>query len=127
MTEPLPSMQTPSEPIVYQPISGWAIAGFVTGCCFALFIVVSAAVAFYQGAPLFYADLIMVVPIAGVALSLYAQRHVQESEGTRAGADLARWGVRLSLVVGLIYFTIHYVTRYAVTSQANDFIMEMKD
>jgi hypothetical protein len=127
MTEPLPAPQDPSEPLAYQPISGWAIAGLATGGLFTLLVAISAAVAFFQGAPFFFPVWIIGVAILGVAVSLYAQRHVQYSEGTRAGAKLARWGFRLSLISGLMYSVYYFVTKSALENQANDFVMEMKD
>ena len=127
MTEPLPTPQGPSEQLAYQPISGWAIAGFAIGGLFALLVAISAAVAFFQGAPVFFPVWIIGVAILGVAVSLYAQRHVQNSEATRAGANLARWGFRLSLISGLMYFSYYFVTKSALENQANDFVMEMKD
>ena len=127
MTAPLPAPQDPSEPLAYQPISGWAIAGFAVGGLFALLVAGSAVVAFFQGAPFFFPVWIIGVAILGVAVSLYAQRHVQNSERTRAGANLARWGFRLSLVSGLMYSAYYFVTKSALENQANDFVMEMKD
>ncbi len=127
MTEPLPAPQDPSEPLAYQPISGWAIAGFALGGLFALLVASSTVVAFFQGAPFFFPVWIIGAAILGVAVSLYAQRHVQISERTRAGANLARWGFRLSLVSGLMYSVYYFVTKSALENQANDFVMEMKD
>ena len=54
MTEPLPTPQGPSEQLAYQPISGWAIAGFALGSLFTLLVASSAVVAFFQGAPFFF-------------------------------------------------------------------------
>jgi hypothetical protein len=128
MTEPLPPIPTSTEPLAYRPISGWAIAGFATGCLFALVVVISAIVAFLQGgAPVFFPELTIGLAVVGIGLSLYGQRHVQTSEGTRAGADLARWGFRLNLISGLVYFSYYFVTAFALQSQANDFVMNKKD
>ena len=128
MTEPLPSTQTPTETLVYQPVSGWAVAGLALGGSFTLLVVLSAAIAFYQGAPLFVPIWLMGPwMILGLALSLFGQRHVQSSEGTRAGAKLAQWGVRLSLISGLMYFSYHIVTGVALQNQANAFVMEKSD
>src|SRR2546423_1861487 len=127
MSEPLPTTQIPSEPLAYRPISGWAIAGLAVGGFYALLVAISGAVAFYQGAPFFYPDWVLVVPILGIGLSLFGQRHVATSEGTRAGAKLAQWGFRLSLVAGLVYVSYYFVTRYTLQSQANTFVMEIRD
>lgn len=140
MSEPRPSHDTgikpgeapaaappPDAPVVYQPISGWAIAGLTASLSFTGLVVISAFVAFYQGAPFFLPIWMMAVAILAIALSLIGLRHVQNSEGTRTGANLARWGFRLSLLSGLLYFSYYFVTGFAVQSQANAFVMEMKD
>src|SRR5262249_12784564 len=59
-----------------------------------------------------------------IGLSLLGQRHIKNSEGTRAGLPLARWGFWLCLVTGLGYVAYSYVTGLALTSQANAFLLE---
>src|SRR5439155_3083268 len=141
MTDPIPSREDPgikagmpsapppsdSEPAPYQPVSGWAIAGLGVSGFYVLLVVISGAVAFYQGAPFFYPDWVLIVPLIGIGLSLFGQRHVATSEGTRTGAKLAVWGFRLSLVAGLVYMSYYFVTRYTLQAQANTFVMEMRD
>jgi hypothetical protein len=127
MTEPMPTTQTPSEPLAYQPISGWAIAGFTIGSLFSLLVVICAIVGVVQGAPVFFPVWVMAFAIVGLALSILGQRHVQNSEGTRAGAKLARAGLWLSLVSGLTYFSYYAVTGMALQSQADAFLREKGD
>src|SRR5437588_7377155 len=109
-------------PVVYRPLSGLAIAGFAAACLFALLVLGVAAVAFFQGAPFFYSPLVMLIPAAGLVLSLIARNQIRSSEGTRAGEPLARAGIWISLFTGLGYFVYYYVTGLAVTSQANAFL-----
>ncbi len=113
--------------IAYQPISGWAIAGAGIGGLFALLVAASTIVALWQGAPMFFPVWIVGVAVVGVVLSLLGQRHVQNSEGTRAGAKLARAGLWLSLVSGLSYLSYYFVTGLALQSQAHTFLMEKTD
>lgn len=141
MSEPVPNRDDagikagmPPEPVpvldgspAYQPVSGWAIAGLTAGILFALLVLVSATVALFQGAPVFFPLWIVGAPVLGMILSLIGQRHVENSEGTRAGAPLARWGFRISLVSGLTYFAYFFVTGFAVQNQANAFMMEKGD
>jgi hypothetical protein len=122
--DPAASVPAPEPGLAYRSISGWAIAGFALGSLFTLLVVICALVAFYQGAPFFFRQWMFGLAILGVFVSLFAQRHVRNSEGTLAGAKLAQWGFRLSLVSGLVYFSYYFVTGYAVTSQANAFVME---
>jgi hypothetical protein len=127
MTEPLPTTTTPSEPIAYQPISGWAIAGFTIGSLYTLLVVICALVGLHQGAPVFFPAWIMAFAILGLALSILALRHIRNSEGTRAGAKLARAGIWLSLVSGLTYFSYYAVTGMALQNQADAFLREKTD
>ena len=114
----------PSTNEAYQPISGWAIAGFITSGLFAILVAISTVVALIQGAPMFFPMWILTLAILGIVLSLVGHHQVQTSEGTRAGAKLARIGVWLSLVSGLGYLSYYYVTALALESQANAFLME---
>ena len=109
--------------IVYRPVSGFAIAGFAASCVFALLVLIVAIVALVKGAPFFYSPFILLIPIAGLVLSLIARSHIRASEGTRAGEPLARAGIWISLFTGLGYFVYYSVTGMAVTGQANDFMM----
>jgi hypothetical protein len=120
-------LQSAEEPIAYKPISGWAIAGCAAGGLFAVLTLVSTIVALVQGAPMFFHVSTVGLAVAGVVLSLLGQRHIQNSEGTRAGAKLARIGLWLSIVSGLCYLSYYFVTGFAVTSQAGDFLMVKSD
>jgi hypothetical protein len=145
MSEPLPLPENPGaeasfkagappvpppgteQPIAYKPISGWAIAGCAVGGLFALLVAICTIVALTQGVPFFFRVWVFSLAIAGVILSLIGQRHVQNSDGTRAGGTLATIGFWLSLISGLGYFTFYYVTGLAIESQANAFVMEKTD
>ena len=113
--------------IVYQPVSGWAVAGFGIGAVFAVLVAISTIVALAQGAPMFFPFWILGMAIAGIVFSLIGQRQIQDSEGTRAGATLARLGIWLSLLSGLSYLSYYYVTGLALQSQANAFLMEKSE
>src|SRR6516165_4882614 len=93
--------------IVYRPVSGFAIAGFAASCVFALLVLIVAIVALVKGAPFFYSPFILLIPIAGLVLSLIARSHIRASEGTRAGEPLARAGIWISLFTGLGYFVYY--------------------
>ncbi len=113
--------------MAYKPISGWAIAGCGVGGVFALLVAICTIVALTQRAPFFFSVWVFSFAIAGVILSLIGQRHVQNSEGTRAGGKLASIGLWLSLISGLGYFSFYYFTGVAIESQANAFVMEKTD
>jgi hypothetical protein len=115
----------PSAPsIAYRPISGFAIAGLAAACLFALLMLVVVGVAFTQSTPFFLHPLVLLLPAAGLILSLLARNQIRGSEGTRAGERLARTGLWISLLTGLGYFVYYFVTGLAVTGQSNSFLMD---
>jgi hypothetical protein len=128
MTDPLPSTQTPpGEVLAYQPISLWALVGFVLGCLFAALVSICAVVGLIQGAPVFFPTYLVAIAGVGVVLSWLGLRHVQLSEGTRAGAKLARFGLWLSLISGLSYYSYYFFTGEALIGQANAFVLDKTD
>ncbi len=122
---PLPPPPPVSEPVAYRPLSGFAIAGFAAACLFAVLVLGVAAVALVQGAPFFYSPWVLLLPAAGLVLSLVARGEIHSSDGTRAGERLAQLGIWISLICGLGYFVYYYVTGLAVTTQANAFLTEL--
>jgi hypothetical protein len=112
----------PGETEAYRPLSGLAIAGLTFGLIYAALVVVSTAMALFQGAPFFLAAWMFLLPILGAALSGIALWQIGNSEGTRAGAKAARWGIGLSLVFGLGYMAYSTATALAVKEQANRFL-----
>jgi hypothetical protein len=126
MNDPLPTTTT-NEPLAYQPVSGWAVAGCIAAGLFALLVVMSAIVGVFQGAPVFFYQWIVVLPIAAVVLCLIGRHQVDNSEGTRTGAKLARVGLWLAVVSSVTYFSYYYVTRWAVENQADAFLREKTD
>jgi hypothetical protein len=126
MADPLPTPPV-SEPISYRPLSGFAIAGFAASCLFALLVLGVAVVALIQGAPFFYSLWVLLLPAAGLVLSMIARNQIRSSEGTRAGESLARAGVWIGLMTGLGYFVYYSVTGLALTSQANEFLMTARE
>jgi hypothetical protein len=100
-----------SEAGAYRPLSAAAVAGFALGVTYAVVVVVLGAVALMTHKPLFLPAWTFLLPVAAVALGWVGRVQVRRSEGTRSGAGLAEWGVRLGLVVGLGYLAF-YVGSY---------------
>jgi hypothetical protein len=113
-----------SDTIDYKPLSLLAVAGLVAAILYAVILVVSALVALFKGEPFFLANGLLAIPIAGAALSSLALWQINNSEGTRAGTKLAKWGLGVSLIAGLGYFTYQTFTGLAIIQQANRFLME---
>jgi hypothetical protein len=120
----IPPMPLPNrhETIAYQPVSGWAVAGLVTSGLFAILVFASTMVALYQGAPVFFPLWLISLAVAGIVFSFVGVNHVQNSEGTRTGAKLARTGIWLGVVSSLCYFSYYFATRYAQETQADTFL-----
>jgi hypothetical protein len=122
------SPNVPGETIDYKPLSLLAVAGLLVAALFTVLLVVGAVAAQVKGEP--YLEPILVgtwafaLPIVGAALSGLALWQIYNSEETKAGAKLAKWGLGLSLITGLGYFTYQSVTELAVVQQANRFLME---
>jgi hypothetical protein len=127
MAETPPLLTPSSADVSYRPLSGFAVAGFAVAMLYALIVIGTTAIALARGEPFFLASYMVVVPAAGAVLSLLGQRHIANSEGTRVGMGLARWGLFLSVFVGLGYFAYATFTGLALSKQAGDFLMVKND
>src|SRR5581483_5022904 len=65
--------------------------------------------------------------VAGAVLSGMGWWQVQRSEGTLAGDKLARWGLLLSLLVGLGYWSYVGATYFAIGREADHFGQKFVD
>src|SRR5262245_55205260 len=89
------------EPLVYRPLSGWAVGGFVLACLFVGAVFLSAVIALLTGGAFVLVVLgkgWLAFAFAAVILSFLGQSEIRKSEGTRAGAKLAAWGLWMSVV-----------------------------
>lgn len=111
--------QEPSQ--TYRPVSGLAVGGFVLALLFAIGMLAAAAVAFISHLPLQVDILWLLVPLTAAGLSLAGLVQVRKSEGTRVGAGLARWGMGMSVVIGLSYLAYYGATEEALRQQASGF------
>jgi hypothetical protein len=114
-------------PLVYRPISGVALVGFVLSCLFGALVLITTLFALAQGSPIFLPGWAIALAAAGAVVSLIAQVHIRRSEGILAGNTLAAWGLWLSVVVGATYFVYTWVTGLALAKQATDFLMIKSD
>jgi hypothetical protein len=125
MAAPNPTYTQPIavDTIDYKPLALLAVAGFVFSLIFGVLLVFSMVVALLKGEPFFLPGWMLVFPIGGAVLSAAAMWQISNSEGTRAGTKLAKWGLLLS-VFGLVYVTYQTFTGLAIVSQANRFMLE---
>ena len=127
MADLLPPAERPGEPVVYKPVSGLALVGLILSLLFAAVVLVSTAVALAQGAPLYLAGWVLGIAVAAALMSFIAQLRIRNAEGTLAGLPLARWGLWVSVLVGVTYFVYSWVTGLALAKQANDFLLVKAD
>ena len=113
----------PGEVLDYKPVSGWAILGLLLGIVFSLAVVFGFLYGLITNNPLWLPPWTLFVAVAGVAVSLLALWQIAVSEGTRVGKPVAIWGLWLSIVSALGYTAFYFFTRFALVSQANDFVM----
>jgi hypothetical protein len=111
------SEQRPAD-AVYRPMSVLAIIGFGVSCLYAAFLLICILVAlFTRSAPLL-ASVSLLLPLAGVGLSLAGWVQVRRAEGTLAGDRLAVWGAGVGTVCALVYVAYASASYVAVRQQA---------
>jgi hypothetical protein len=111
----------------YKPLSGWALAGFITSCFFALIVLIAAGVALLKGTPLFFPAWMLLPAVFGFILCYVALGQIQSSDGILAGAALARYGMWIALLSGLGYGAYVFMVGLAVTQQAETFLASGPD
>jgi len=119
----------------YRPLSLLALCGVGVSGLFAAVVILGGLVAFFRGDPLLLTGWLAVFsagfPLAGAAVSYVALVRIQRSEGTLAGEKLARWGLVLSILVGLSYWAYVGATYVAIGQDAGrfaeKFLTELKD
>jgi hypothetical protein len=116
--------ERPASALVYRPLSGLAIAGLVCGVAYAVLVLGSVVLSFLKREPFFLPTPLLALALGGFVLSVLALRQIRNSEGTRAGTGLARWGLWVSLVSGLGAGTFATFSGLAVEMQANSFLMD---
>jgi hypothetical protein len=116
--------ERPAEPLVYRPVSGLAIAGFIFAALFTGLVLLSVLVALVRRESFYLQTWMYPLALAGGVLSFLALRQIRASEGTRAGTPLARLGLWLSILCGLGSGIFSWVTGLALRQQANRFLME---
>jgi len=122
-----PVSSSTQDPLVYRPISGFAITGFCISALYALLILYAGFRALSRGEPLLLDGFWLLLPVSGAVLCMIGQVQIRNSEGTRAGMKLTSWGLGLSICFGLGYFVYALGTGLAIRQQSNRFVMEAGD
>jgi hypothetical protein len=123
-TPQLRTMEISPSAVVYRPVSVLAIVGFIIALVLGIVLLGSTIAAFVRGAPLLDPWILpfsMILSVVGIVISLLAWWQIRQSEGTRAGVALAKWGWWLSLLFGLGYLAYYFAFEAAVGLEAADF------
>ena len=110
--------QPASEP--YRPLSLQAMAGFGVAAVYALIVTFGAVIALVNHIPWLLPTWSFLIPILAVVLCWIARTRIRNSEGTLSGLAFTTWGLRLSIVVALVYAAYYGSTYFAVRQQAID-------
>jgi hypothetical protein len=111
-------------PEAYRPVSVLAIAGLSIAVLQTVLILSFAVNALLKATPLvdpWILPFALVTLVAGALVSLLAWWQIRQSEGTRAGLALAKWGWWLSLLSGLGYLAYYFAIDAAVGLDAKKF------
>ena len=116
-----------SNPLVYRRISGYAIAGLIAGCFYALIVLVWCAAGVRAGTPVLLSPWVQAIALLGAGLSVVALVYIRYSEDTVAGTKLAIWSLLLNIFFGLGYGAYYVATYFAIRQQANTFALRWFD
>jgi hypothetical protein len=111
-----------SPPLVYQRVSGFAIASLLFAIVFTVYLAVSAFVGVRDRTPVLLYPATQLLGIVGAALGVIALWAIGGSQGTLAGRKIALAGLWLSVVTVLGYWAYYGATYFAVNQQADAFV-----
>jgi hypothetical protein len=103
---------------VYRPVSLMALGAFLLAALFALLLAVGGAVALFGSTPLLMSLWVLGIPVVAALASWAARWHIRASEGTLSGTALTRWGIGISVVLGVVYVAYYLGTYVAIEQQA---------
>jgi hypothetical protein len=109
-------------PEVYRPLSLLAIVVFGLAIFYSWVIAGIAVFTYFSGDTLFLPFWTLLPPAVILPLCLAARRRVLRSEGTLGGERLVNWGLGLTIVFGLGYWSYHAATFLALRQQAVAFV-----
>jgi hypothetical protein len=105
----------------YRPLSLLAMAGFGLAVVYAAGILIGSLIAFFGSRPWLLPPSTILVPFVALVLLLIARVQIKRSEGTLAGEGLTRWGLSLTVLVALGYWSYYGATYLAVSQQGEAF------
>jgi hypothetical protein len=109
-------------PDVYRPLSLAAVIGFGLAILFSAYIAIFGLFTYFSGDFLIFPFWTILIPLGVATLCLVAKRTIATSEGTLTGDRLATWGLGLTVVFGLSYWSYFAATSLALRRQAATFV-----
>jgi hypothetical protein len=106
----------------YRPLSVAAVIGFGLAFLYSAYICFFAVFAYFGGDFLIFPLWTALLPVAIAVLCWVARRSIRHSEGTLSGERFASWGVGMTIVVGLCYWSYYAATSLALRQQAAAFV-----
>jgi hypothetical protein len=106
----------------YKPLSLAAVTGFVLALFYSAFIVVGSLFTFVTGDHFLLAPWTILLPVVVIGVCLFGRWAVAGSLGSLGGLKLANWGVGLTVVCGLAYWSYYAATLLALRQQAISFV-----
>jgi hypothetical protein len=114
-------LEDSAKPVAYRPLSLIAVAGCGLAGLYTAFVLIGGLVNFLRGTPWLQHPSLVLIPIVAAVLSIVGLVTIQRSEGTLAGEKAARWGLALSILVGLGYWAYYGATYVAIGREADGF------
>jgi hypothetical protein len=110
------------EPLIYRPISGFAIAAIIVAVSYALIVLLACIAGLSEATPVLLSPWLQVLAVIGAGLAIAAWVQIHRSEGTVAGMKLALSSLILSAFFGLGYGAYYVATYLAIRYQADTFV-----
>jgi hypothetical protein len=106
----------------YRPLSVAAVISFGLAFFYAAYIGIFAIFTYFSGDFLIFPFWTILLPIGIAILCWVARRSIRNSEGTLSGERFASWGLGLTVVFGLSYWSYFAATSLALRQQAANFV-----
>jgi hypothetical protein len=112
-----PSLPSTADATPYVPVAWLAVVAISVAGAFAVTLLALAVAAFTNKKPLLE-DWLLALPAITIVLSFAARRVIRNSEGTRAGENLAVYAWWIALVLGLCYVAYLFAIDFAIRRDA---------
>jgi hypothetical protein len=102
----------------YRPLSLTAVVGFALAVLYGVFVVLGSLFTFMTGDHFLLPSWTLLLPVSVILISLLGRAAINASEGALGGAKLANWGIGLTVVCALGYWSYYAATMLALRQQS---------